>query len=399
MNRRNFIRTSAFASTALLVPDFLKANSWITKDVYQGKVLVVVQLSGGNDGLNCIVPTAQDTYYQLRPTLGLKGDELIKLSDEASINVAMKGFANLYNENHLGIINSVGYPNPNRSHFRSMDIWQSGSNAEDVLQSGWIGRLLDSTCNGLCAKPYSALELDDTLSLALKGVDKKGLAFRDLQSLKSVSGNEMLSSFAKNNVVEDNDASAVSFLSKTLIDTYSSADYLLSNAKTYQTKIEYPQNEFSNKLKTVAKLINSDSEVMVYYVSLGGFDSHALQKQFQTKALKTLTTGLEAFVNDLKSTGRFNDTLILTFSEFGRRVKQNASNGTDHGTANNVYLVGGSLKQTGFLNEMPNLSDLVDGDLKYQIDFKQIYSTILSKWLNLSANEILGGEYAPLNFI
>lgn len=398
MKRRNFIQLSGLASASLFVPKFLQASPLYKIESFKGKILVVIQMSGGNDGLNAVVPFNQDAYYQLRPSLGLKGDELIKLNEEAALNSVMKGLADLFNEGHLSILNSVGYPNPNRSHFRSMDIWQSASSSDQTLQTGWLGRALDSACNNQCIQPYSAIELDDAISLALKGENQKGLAFRDLKTMSAVKGSSLLTSFYQNYQTLD-DHEQVDYLCKTLVDTYNSADYLIQKSKIWQSKIIYPQNEFANKLKTIAKLINAESQTMIYYVSISGFDSHALQKQFQTKQLKALSDSLKSFVVDLKSGNKFNDTLIMCFSEFGRRVQQNASGGTDHGTANNVYLIGGALKEKGLLNNMANLSDLEDGDLKYQIDFRQIYSTILQNWLNVSPSNVWDSDFSNLSFI
>lgn len=354
-------------------------------------------MSGGNDGLNCVVPFRNDLYYKARPDLGLKGDDILKLTDDVGLNSSMTGLADLFNSGNLAIINNVGYPNPNRSHFRSADIWQSASGADKYLDTGWVGRYLDATCDGTC-KPHTAVELDDTLSLALKGEIKKGVAFRDPNMLRLSSQNKIIQGVAAD-YHSHSDHPQIEFLHRTLADTKQSADYIYDHSKIYQSKKMYPAHEFGKRLKTISELICSGSETMIYYVSLGGFDTHVLQRGQQSKVLKVYSDALKTFCDDLKDNNRFDDTVILTFSEFGRRVEQNASKGTDHGTANNVYIAGGKLAGKGILNELPDLGKLDEGDLIYKIDFRQVYATLLEKFLNADSGKILQSKFDTLNFI
>jgi uncharacterized protein (DUF1501 family) len=194
---------------------------------------------------------------------------------------------------------------------------------------------------------------------------------------------------------EDN----LGYLYKTMIETYSSADYIQQTSKTYNTTAQYPQTAFAGQLKSVAKFINSGLKTRVYYVSLSGFDTHVQQQNQQGRQLKIYGDAVAAFVKDLKQNNKLDDTLVMTFSEFGRRVEQNASNGTDHGTANNVMIFGGKLKKAGVYNDAPNLTALDNGDLKYQIDFRDVYATMLDKWLNVSNSQILHKNFAGLDFI
>jgi uncharacterized protein (DUF1501 family) len=400
IKRREFLKYSALASASALVPDFLKAfgnNFSVTNS--NGKILVVIQLSGGNDGLNCVVPFRNDLYYKARPTLGLKKDELILLNDETGLNPNLQSLADLFNDGQLAIINSVGYPNPNRSHFRSMDIWQSASDENKIINTGWLGRYLDSTCNGECAKPHAAVEIDDTLSLSLKGETMKGLAFREPKSLHLFAQNPMIRNVAADYHPHKDGNIAAEFLNKTLADTTQSADYIYDHSKIYKSTKIYPQHEFGKRMKTVAELICSGSETSIYYVSLSGFDTHVFQSGQQSRALKVYSEALKALCDDLKASNRFNDTVILTFSEFGRRVEQNASKGTDHGTANNVYIAGGKLAKAGVLNSLPDLQNLADGDLIHRVDFRQIYATLLDKFLGADSTKILGSKFDLLNFI
>ena len=381
VNRREFIKISSISSASLFVPEFIKAfGMQFDARNTNGKKLVIIQLSGGNDGLNTVVPYRNDLYYKARPGLGLKKEELFILNDEAGLNNNLEGLADLFNDGNLAILNNVGYPNPNRSHFRSTDIWQSASDEKQVLQTGWIGRFLDASCEGSCAKPHAAIELDDTLSLALKGEQMKGLALRDPRLLHLATQNQIIRKASAAHI-SDHEHPGVEYLYKTLAETMQSADYLYAQSKIYQTKKVYPNNDFAQRMKSIAELINSGSDTMIYYVSLGGFDTHAMQKGQQGRMLKMYSEALKVFCDDLKEKNRFDETLVLSFSEFGRRVKQNAGGGTDHGTANNVFIAGGKLKKASILNAMPDLENLDEGDLIYKLDFRQIYASILENFL------------------
>lgn len=404
MDRRGFIWHSALVSASVMVPSFLKSLNKGKSVPYRisthpiGKKLVVVQLSGGNDGLNCVVPFRNDLYYKARPSLGLKDDDIIKITDEVALNNNLPGFADLFNKGNLAILNTVGYPNPNRSHFRSMDIWQSASDEDKYVSSGWIGRYLDATCSGTCPKPYSAVEIDDTLSLALKGDIMKGIAFINPGLLHSAAQNPIIKGVA-NEYKTDDSHPVIEYLQKTLSDTMESVEYIYEHSKVYRSSQAYPSGNFGNHLKTIAELICSGCESTVYYISLPGFDTHVLQRGQQSRVLKTLSEGLSVFCEDLKANNKFNDTVIMTFSEFGRRVAQNAGKGTDHGTANNIYVIGGNLKKAGMYNPMPDLQNLVEGDLVYTIDFRQVYATVLENVLGMDSEKVLGNKFDLMNFV
>jgi len=406
ISRRSFLKYSAMASTSLLIPNFLRGfqakelydNSQLQKLIAGGKKLIIVQLSGGNDGLNTIVPYRNDIYYSLRPGLSLGENKILKLNDELGINSEMSKLKEIYDKGNLSIINSVGYPNPDRSHFRSMDIWQSGSGPDQYLSTGWIGRYLDSECE-TCKNPYSAIEVDSSLNMSMKGERRSGIAVEDPKKFYMNSSERYLLEVADKSKHDDHDDSNVSYLYKTLVETTSSADYVYENSKIYKSKIDYPNSAFGKNLKTIAEMIISNIDTTVYYVSMTGFDTHVNQKGRQERLLSELSNGLNALTEDLKTNDRLDETLILTFSEFGRRVRQNASGGTDHGTANNLFLIGGSLKTTGIYNSQPDLTNLEDGDLKYEIDFRSVYATILKKWLDADDKLILGNNFNYLNFV
>lgn len=398
-SRRNFIKQSALATAGtMLLPNFLKAlESQSSVQVNAQKILVVIQLSGGNDGLNTIIPYRNDLYYQLRPQLALPDTKVLKASDSLAFHPSLSKLNELYDKGYLAVINNVGYPNPDRSHFRSMDIWHTASNADEYLQTGWIGRYLDSSCTN-CHVAHQAIEIDDTLSLALKGESIKGLAVKNPKKMYDILHNQFFQKVSKN-IPQPGVDPSLHYLYKTLAETTSSADYIYDKSKVFQSSITYPNNEFAGQLKTVAELINSGIETKVYYVSLSGFDTHVRQQPAHERLLAQYAESVDAFISDLEKNNRFQDVMIMTFSEFGRRVAQNASNGTDHGTANNLFIMGKNLKKKGFINETPDLSKLDDGDLIHQVDFRSVYATVLNKWLASNDPAILNASFKLLDFI
>ncbi|MEI6185023.1 MAG: DUF1501 domain-containing protein, partial [Bacteroidota bacterium] len=368
IKRKDFIVTGSLASASLMMPKFLKAFTNTPQQLVPkgNKVLVVLQLSGGNDGLNTVIPYRNDLYYKNRPNLAINKTEAIGLTDEIGLHPELAALANLYQEGNMSIINNVGYPNPDRSHFRSMDIWHSAANSNEYLTTGWIGRYLDAQCKG-CDKPTQALELDDILSLSMKGELEKAIAFKDANRLYNTSQAKYFKALDAAHHQEHAEA-PVDYLYKTMTETISSADYIYKQSKLCPAKGDYPKGDLGNSFRTIASLILSDINTKVYYVSLGSFDTHVGQQDKQKRLFKDMNAAIEAFTKDMKINNRFDDVLLMTFSEFGRRVAANASGGTDHGTANNMFMIGGGLKQKGILNPMPDLSDLQDGDLKYSTD-------------------------------
>lgn len=393
--RKEFLQIGSLATASLMMPKFLKALEKSAAVPPGNKVMVVLQFSGGNDGLNTVIPIRNDIYYKSRPKLGIQKDVALKLTDEAGINPALPFLKELFDEGSLGIMNNVGYPNPDRSHFRSMDIWQSASDSNQYITTGWLGRYLDAQCSG-CDKPTQALEVDDVLSLALKGNNIKGLALKDPKRLYNTSHERY---FKEINAAHEHEEAVVDYLYKTLSETLSSADYIYQQSRRHPSSQLYPGTELGKNLKTISSLIMSDINTKVYYVSLGSFDTHVNQENQQKRLFTDLNDAVSAFVKDLKNNNRFQDVTIMTFSEFGRRVAQNASGGTDHGTANNMFFIGGGLKEKGLLNAMADLNDLNQGDLKHTVDFKSVYATMLNKWLGADDKEILGKQYELMNFV
>jgi uncharacterized protein (DUF1501 family) len=397
MNRRKFLTYGSIATSTIMLPKFLKAFENPLAPFSGNKILVVLQLSGGNDGLNTIIPIRNDIYYRARPGIAIAKDAALSLDSEAGLHPALTNLKSLYDNGCLAILNNVGYPNPDRSHFRSMDIWQSASGSDEFLNSGWLGRYLDAQCLN-CSKPTQVLEIDDTLSLALTGNQMKGIAVKEPKRLYDTSQDPFFKDMvhAGDHLQADDPAS---YLYKVMAETLSGADYIYQQSRLRPGNTIYPNTEIGKNLKTIASLIDSDINTQVYYVSLGSFDTHVGQKDKQERLFSELNDAIKPFTDDLKSCRRFEDVLMMTFSEFGRRVSENASGGTDHGTANNMFLISGGLKRKGLLNNMPDLSNLSEGDLNQQIDFKMVYATILKKWLYADDLQILGRQYEYLNFI
>ncbi len=397
INRRKFLHLGSLATGTLMLPKFLKAFEGPSLLSDGNKVLVVLQLSGGNDGLNTVIPVRNDIYFRERPVLAINKDKTLTLNDEVGLHPSLTNLKALFDEGEMAILNNVGYPNPDRSHFRSMDIWQTASNSNEYLSSGWLGRYLDAQCSG-CSKPTQVLEMDDMLSLALSGEQMKGIALRDPKRLYETSQDPFFKEILQAGMNEKSD-DPTSYLYKVMSETVSAADYIFQQSKLKPSTSVYPNSEIGKNLKTIASLISSDINTRVYYVSLGSFDTHVGQQAKQEKLFSDLNDAVKPFVDDLKASHRFDDVLMMSFSEFGRRVSENASGGTDHGTANNMFLISGGLKQKGVLNAMPDLSNLSDGDLIQQVDFKRVYATLLNKWLQADDSKILGRKYEYLNFV
>lgn len=397
IKRREFLQVGSLATASLLVPKFLKAFEGRNMVPPGNKVLVILQLSGGNDGLNTVIPYRNDIYFKSRPKLGIEKSKALNLTDEAGLHPSLTGLKELYDDGSLGILNNVGYPNPDRSHFRSMDIWHTASDSKEYWNTGWIGRYLDAQCSG-CDKPTQALELDDMLSLALKGEEAKAIAMKDPRRLYGTANEKFFRDVMKHHADEAGEQ-PVDYLYKTMAETLSSADYIFQQSKKKPSAADYPKTEIGQNLKTIASLIYSEIDTKVYYLSLGSFDTHFNQAFQQQNLFNQMNDAIRVFVKDLKENGRFNDVLLMTFSEFGRRVSQNASGGTDHGTANNMFFISGALKKKGLINPMPDLSDLDEGDLKYRVDFKNVYATVLKKWLQTDDAKVLQQQYQYLDFV
>ncbi|HWB65000.1 MAG TPA: DUF1501 domain-containing protein, partial [Chitinophagales bacterium] len=346
------------------------------------------------DGLNTVVPYNNDIYYKSRPVIGIKKEDVLRLDSDLGFNGVLEGLKEIYDQGWLSVLNNIGYPNPDRSHFRSMDIWQTASGANSYLTTGWLGRYLDTAYESR-KKAYEAIEVSGELSPALFGETVNGLLVPDLENFFGPV-NE-LKGFNKPGFNSGN--TNLDYLYKTLADLNSTAQYLYQKSKIYQSKAPYPTWGLALDLKLIAELIISGAESSVYYATLDGFDTHVDQTSQHHNKLNELGNALNVFVHDLKDNNRLDEVVIMVFSEFGRRVAQNAANGTDHGTANNLFIISSKLKKPGIFNSVPDLTNLDQGDLKYTIDFRSVYASLLHNWLGADDERILGGEFDRTAFI
>jgi uncharacterized protein (DUF1501 family) len=398
ITRKTFLQHAGLASASVLIPKFLHGlgASPFGEIGTSGKTLVIIQLSGGNDGLNTFIPYRNDLYYKLRPDIAIASQSALPAGGDMAFHPATKPLLDLFQSGEMTVINNVGYPNPDHSHFRSMDIWTSASDSHEYIETGWIGRWLDSVCTTGC-QSHLALETDDLLGRALKGQSVKGISTSHPERLYRAAMDPFTTDLAALHAGTGVDNRA--YLYKTLAETTSSVDYLYRQSKIYKSSNTFPTTAFGNRMKLISELICSGCETRVYYISLSGFDTHANQLNGHERLLKMLADSVQAMITELKANNRFRDTLIMGFSEFGRRVKQNGSRGTDHGEANNMFLIGGSLKKSGFLNDPPDLQSLSDGNLRFETDFRSVYATVLKKWFGVDDEKILGAQFAKMDFI
>ena len=383
------------AAGSPLVPAF--ANG-----VDPDNVLVVVQMGGGNDGLNTVVPWSDDAYHRVRPAIHIAENQVLKLNDRIGLNPALKGLNELYKQGRLALVQGVGYPNPNRSHFEATQIWETAS-PDRPQQYGWLGRYLDRRFSA--AKPasmFEAVSLGDSLPAALVASHVEVPAIGALNAFAYNAGRDLASKQSAGILYDGAKAGQSPYLAmiaQTARDAYHGGEVLRKQTAEFTNKATYAPNGFAQQLALAAKLIGSTAGSKIVFVSLGSFDTHAGQRAQQDRLLGYLGDGLLAFYQDLAAHGLDRKVLTLTFSEFGRRVAQNASNGTDHGTAMPLFVVGGGVKG-GIYGEHPSLTDLDrGGDLKFSTDFRAVYATVIEKWLGRNPAEVLTGTYPTLAFV
>lgn len=364
------------------------------------QILVVVQLSGGNDGLNTIVPYADPTYYALRPTLAIPRDQVVPLDGEVGFHPSLAPLKAFYDNGRLAVVQGVGYPNPNRSHFRSMEIWHTAT-PERFEETGWLGRYMDA-CGCGNDQPLDAINVGDTLNRSF---------WTDMTLVPAIGsiGTFQFQTDPRNPRDRGNQVKALrniyayagqfrpyeEHIRRTTLNALAGADELKRIAGAYQPTVEYPRTPFANSLKSVSQVIAGDLGTRIFFVQLGGFDTHANQANTHAGLLATFANGLAAFMRDMEGQGKADDVLVMTFSEFGRRLGQNASGGTDHGTAEPMLLLGGGITG-GLHNRAPSLTDLADNDLAYQADFRGVYASVLRDWLGTDPAPIVGPSVQPL---
>jgi uncharacterized protein (DUF1501 family) len=431
--RREFLRETVLGGAlSWTVPTFL-ANTFAAlhadaadkpTQIATGRdstILVILQMAGGNDGLNTVVPLGNDYYHKARPRIGLDQSKVLRLNDDLGLHPNLTGFKELYDAGELSVIQGVGYPNPNRSHFRSTEIWQTASDSNAFERYGWLGRYFDNACAG--CDPLAGVNIGRQMPQAFAAKNPTGVSLENPENYRFMAGgrgkagemNLTEESFRKLNQPEGdpvensgatigaihgpvrNTGSTLDFLERTALDAQVSSDKIRGIAARVETKATYPASPLGNSLKLVAKLIGGGLPTRIFYVSQGGYDTHTNQTNTQDRLLRELGGAVKAFVEDMKQQENLSRVLLMTFSEFGRRVAENVNGGTDHGAAAPMFIVGGKVK-AGLLGQYPSLapSDLFQGDMKFNVDFRSVYAGVLEHWLKTNSEPVLGRKFAPL---
>jgi uncharacterized protein (DUF1501 family) len=434
--RREFLRRTVLTSAlSWTVPTFL-ANTFSalqadamdrSTQITTGKdstILVVLQMAGGNDGINTVIPHGSDHYYKARPRIGIKGDQVLKINDQIGLNPGLKSFKELYDQGNLSIVQGVGYPNPNRSHFRSTEIWQTASDSEKFEKYGWIGRYFDNACAG--SDPTVGVNIGRQMPQSFTAKNPKGVSvdnpqnyrfinsetgkegqmmdqsFRELseQSPEMNSGGSIAAISGPAQLQAQRRGSVMDFLERTAMDAQVSSDEIRAISARTDNKAVYPGSQLGNSLKLVAKLIGGGLPTRIFYVSQGGYDTHTNQVGNHQRLLQDLGDSVKAFTDDMKAQGNMPRVMLMTFSEFGRRVSDNANAGTDHGAAAPMFVIGERMK-AGLLGQYPSLApaDLYEGDIKYTVDFRSVYASVLENWLKTRSEPILGRRFQPLPLV
>lgn len=372
------------------------------------KTLVVIWLSGGNDGLNMVVPYNEAAYYTARPSIAIKAGEVLKLNDKIGLNPSMNGLSKMFSDGHMAVCQAVGYPHPNRSHFHSRDIWETGS-PDTFVSTGWLGRMLDDLDNDAKKRQMPsilpAVNLDAVLPKALVAQHVavptvNNLDEFDFRTDPKFASDRKTQLAALNDIYQNFALQRphVELLREAGLEANKASDRLLKIVKGYKAGANYPGGGLGNALRFVSQMICGGVNARVYNLSLGGFDTHVNQRGGQANQLRQLSDSVAAFHADLASHHVDKQVITLIYSEFGRRVGENGSHGTDHGAAAPVLVVGSAVNG-GVYGEHPSFTNLDEGDLKYGIDYRQVYATIVDRWFGLDAHEILGKNFEQMGFI
>jgi uncharacterized protein (DUF1501 family) len=377
MKRRDFFKlTGTCTGGLLMLPDFLYSFAMQENLSADDSCLVFIQLNGGNDGLNTFIPFQDDLYYKYRPAIALSKNDVIAASGGMAFHPALKGFAEIQQKGDLSVLQNVGYPEPNRSHFRSQEIWQTATDSSGYLNEGWLGRFLDAHYKE--HHPTGGINVDSIDTLALKGVEPNAITIKDPGKLNSRSGDKS---------VKLSDNPQLDFVRK-IAESVTEGSDLIQKAlsKSAPAAVTYPKSELAKNMEWISKLIKGDLNSKIYYTSLSGFDTHDNQLSAQSRKLGELNDAVYAFYTDLKNAKKLDAVTVVVFSEFGRRVADNGK-GTDHGTAAPMFIIGGKNKGK-ILGKNPNLADLDHGDLKHEIDFRSVYASLLKDKFSFDPSQI-----------
>jgi uncharacterized protein (DUF1501 family) len=358
------------------------------------RVFVVLNLAGGNDGLNTVVPYSMPQYYRYRPTLGISQNDVLHLNEQIGLNPAMRSLKAMYDRGDVAIVQGVGYPRPDHSHFRSTQIWQTAA-PDTYERTGWVGRYLDTA--GLPkTNLFGGVAIAQVLPevMVAKNVDVPAISeirAYGLRSDKSADSRDALRSIVNDERVPFS-SPYLATVAEIEAHAQRGSEELPKLIAGYKTNASYPATPLGRSLALAAQIIGSRLGTRVIYVQHGSFDTHTVQKKTQDTLLESLSNALSAFYSDLAAHGNDKRVLTMTFSEFGRRVAENASRGTDHGEASPMFLVGGGVKG-GVYGAHPSLERLDNGDVTYTTDFRSVYTTVIERWLGRSAQPVIAGSY------
>ncbi len=418
MRRREFIYTTAWGGTIAMAAPSLFAG----QATAGAPVLVVIQLAGGNDGLNTVVPLGNDHYRRARPKIAIPDAAALRINDAIGLHPNLAGLKSLYDQGHLAIVEGVGYPNPNRSHFRSTEIWHTASDADRTERHGWLGRYFDAYCAdqpasvGLCigsqnpqafdAATPKGVTFNDPRQLKVqkaKGADEQAMMQMmgvDDEGQSETAAGESIGNLAGSMAAQPAGLDPLAFLQNTATEASISSQQIDAILKRVKPQTEFPGSRLAKELQVVSQLIRGDMPTRVYYLSRGGFDTHTNQTGAHAALMKEWGDAMQAFLAEMKAAGQLDRVCVLVYSEFGRRVKENASGGTDHGVAAPVFVLGGKIKG-GLHGRPPSLApdDLVKGDIAHTTDYRSIYATLLEKHLGAASPPVLLREFPLLDIV
>ncbi len=399
--RRRFLKWgAALVATSPTVPGFVNRTAYAAT-ARGDSVLVLIQLIGGNDGLATVIPYSDPVYQELRTTVAEPQNSLVTLNDELALHPAMAPLKPLWDEGALAIVQGVGYPNPNRSHFRSVEIWNTAE-PERLVDLGWLGKYVDHVNPG---SSLYAINMDHAAAAVSRRATEPVPTVSNLDAFSVHSQGDPVDAAAQMAAIERIYADTSPFLPQeeflrgVATTAMWAADDLRAMGVAYESRTEYPAGQFGQSLRLIAQMIAGESGTRVFTAALGGFDTHSAQLQAHSRLLETLAGGISALLNDLRDHGVAEKVVIATYSEFGRRPRQNGSAGTDHGTAAPLFVVGDPVRG-GTYGSAPSLTDLdADGDLKFTTDFRSVYASLLDNWLGAPSSVVLEGSFPSLDLI
>jgi uncharacterized protein (DUF1501 family) len=407
LHRRDFLKRSSLIATSAFVPGFIERTA---RAAEPGKdtILVVLELTGGNDGLNTVIPYRYDDYYKLRPTLAFQATQVVKVNDELGLHPALQQIGQLLQQSKLAIVQGVGYPNPDRSHFESMDRWQAGEVTAKVSGTGWLAKSVPDLARAKGGGVPVMHVGSEKLPLACRGTTQGVFTVNQEQpfelklglpgSEEEAARKKLLADVAAS---DDKSDDLLPFVQRRHLQTYTSVEKLkaiLKDQARDAARTGFGPGSLYTKLDLVGRLIEQGFGTRVFYVAIDGFDTHSQQAQSHQTLLQQIDQAVGALFQRLQRTGDDQRTLLMTFSEFGRRAAENGSRGTDHGSGSNLFVIGPGVK-AGPCGTHPSLTDLAEGDLKFHTDFRRVYATLLDRWLNVDSKTVLGEKFEPLKFL